>query len=95
MAVEAARRAEALLAKDDPGADLRGRVDSMLADITREHDAAAAIGKDQKMVERLTRIHDDLGVHREPGKADAEWADAFREYGVDVDVLDRDEAGRG
>ena len=45
------------------------------------------------MVERLVAIHDDLGVHMDSGRAEAEYADAFRDYGVDVEKLGAREAG--
>ncbi len=45
------------------------------------------------MVKRLAQIHDDIVVHFNMKRADAEYAAAFREYGVDVDKLDPPEAG--
>ena len=45
------------------------------------------------MVERLVAIHDDLGVHLDVAKAEAEYASAFRDYGVDVEALSPREAG--
>ena len=46
------------------------------------------------MIERLAEIHNDLGVHLDGERADAEYAAAFRNYGVDVDALDPVQAGR-
>ncbi len=94
LAIQAARRAESLQTREHSGgAHAGGRAGTILADITRERNAAAEIGKDQRMVERLTRIHDDLGVHREAARADAEWSEAFHDYGVDLSELTVEEAG--
>ena len=46
------------------------------------------------MVERLAAIHNDLGVHNDAVKADAEYAAAFRAYGVDLDRMEPEPAGR-
>ncbi len=69
-------------------AELAARVEHVAATVSRERDRSEAIGKDRRMVERLVEIHDDLGVHGESARAEAEWAAAFRAYGVDVDALD-------
>jgi tetratricopeptide (TPR) repeat protein/tRNA A-37 threonylcarbamoyl transferase component Bud32 len=93
QAIEAARRAESLLTRDEGSTELRDRVRSSLAAIERERDEAEAAEKDRRMVERLAGIHNDLGVHRDFERADAEYAAAFRGYGVDLDALDPAEAG--
>ncbi len=67
---------------------------AFLADLVRERDAAEAAEKDRRIVERLAAIHNDFGVHNDEAKADAEYAAAFRAYGVDLDQLDPAEAGR-
>ena len=46
------------------------------------------------MVARLAAIHNDLGVHNDAVKADAEYAAAFRAYGVDLDRMQPEPAGR-
>ena len=92
-AIEAARRAEALLAQGEEAGDLRGRVRALLTAIARERAEAEAAEKDRRMVERLAEIHADFGVHLDHAKMDAEYAAAFRDYGVDVDALDPAEAG--
>ena len=86
-AIEAARRAESLLGGGDAGPELRDRVKAFLAELVRERDAAEAAEKDRRMVERLAAIHNDLGVHNDVAKADAEYAAAFRAYGVDLDRI--------
>ena len=50
--------------------------------------------RDRRMIERLAEIHNDLGVHLDGERADAEYAAAFRNYGVDIDALDPAQAGR-
>jgi serine/threonine-protein kinase len=93
-AIEAARRAESLLGGGDAGAGLRDRVEAFIADLVRERGAAEAAEKDRRIVERLAAIHNDLGVHNDVAKADAEYAAAFHAYGVNLDELDPAESGR-
>ena len=93
-AIEAARRGESLLGGGEAGSEQRERVQAFLADLVRERDAAEAVEKDRRVVERLAAIHNDFGVHNDEAKADAEYASAFRAYGVDLDKLDPKEAGR-
>ena len=64
------------------------RVRAFLADLIRERDAAEAAEKDRRIVERLAAILNDFGVHGDERKADAEYASAFRAYGVDLDAPD-------
>ena len=93
-AIEAARRAESLLGGGAAGSEQRERVQAFLADLVRERDAAEAVEKDRRIVERLAAILNDLGVHNDDAKADAEYAAAFRAYGVDLDELDPTTAGQ-
>ncbi|WP_159452299.1 serine/threonine-protein kinase [Singulisphaera sp. GP187] len=86
-AIEAARRAESVLG-DNPGKGLRARVHAYLAELVRERDAAADAEKDRRIVERLAAVLNDLGVHNDDAKADADFASAFRAYGVDLDRSD-------
>jgi serine/threonine-protein kinase len=92
-ALEAARRAEALLSRGEAGAALRDRVQTLLSNIARERDKAEEVGKDRRMVERLAEIHNDLAVHEDASRTDAEFAEAFRNYGTDLDELSPQEAG--
>jgi eukaryotic-like serine/threonine-protein kinase len=93
QAIEAARRAESLLTREEVSAELRERVRSFLANTERERDQSQAAEKDRRMVERLAGIHNDLGVHLDSARADAEYAAAFRGYGVDLEALDPVVAG--
>jgi len=93
-AIEAARRAESLLGGSDAGPELSERVKGFLAVLARERDAAEGAEKDRRMVERLAAIQNELGVHNDVAKADAEYAAAFRVYGVDLDRTAPEAAGR-
>jgi serine/threonine-protein kinase len=93
-AIEAARRAESLLGGSNAGHELLDRVRTSLAELVRERDAANAAEKDRRMVARLAAIHNDLGIHDDAVKADAEYAAAFRAYGVDFDRMQPESAGR-
>jgi serine/threonine-protein kinase len=92
-AIEAARRAQALISGRYVGPALRLRANSVLQGIERERDRVEAAEKDRRMVERLAGIHNDLGVHGNDRQADAEYLAAFRSYGVDVDALEPANAG--
>jgi eukaryotic-like serine/threonine-protein kinase len=92
-ALEAAKRAEALLARGEGSSELRGRVSVALSSIAAERAAAESTEKDRRMVERLAEIHASTGVILDLGKVESDYAAAFRDYGVDVDSLDSAEAG--
>ena len=93
QAIETARRAESLLSRAEGDAELRDRVRAFLSAIERERDEVESAEKDRRMVERLAEIHNDLGVHHDSKRVDAEYSAAFREYGVNLDVGDPAEAG--
>jgi eukaryotic-like serine/threonine-protein kinase len=93
-AFEAASRARAPLPRSQCTADLCNRVDALLATVTRERNNADLQRRDRRMIEHLTEIHNDLGVHPDGERADTEYATAFRNYGVDIDALDPVQAGR-
>ncbi len=93
-AIEAARRAESLLVDGSVGSEQRERVQAFLSDIVLERDAAEAAEKDRRIVERLAAVLNDFGVHNDETKADAEYAAAFRAYGVDLNKLDPTTAGK-
>jgi serine/threonine-protein kinase len=100
-ALSAANRAKALLlaGESDPG--LCRRVDQLAATLQQEqagaaHRAAEA-DRDRKFIERLNRIRltrFERGEKWEPASSDAEYATAFREFGIDVDTLDPMESSR-
>jgi serine/threonine-protein kinase len=92
-AIDALKQAEALLDRSEGETDLRNRVQAQLTATVSERDAHEAVGKDRRMIERLGQIHDDFAVHLDSRKMDAEYAAAFRDYGVEVDALDPAHAG--
>ncbi|MFO0958370.1 MAG: protein kinase [Isosphaeraceae bacterium] len=92
--IEAARRAEGLLAGSDSGPEHQERVRDYIDALVREREAAEAAEKDRRIVERLAAILNDFGVHSDEQKADSDYAAAFRAYGVDVDALGPPSAGR-
>jgi serine/threonine-protein kinase len=94
----AARRADALLAGGAAGAAVRARAQGVLAGLEQEQAEAQAKSaearRDRQLLDRLERIRSKMS---EPGGADrldAEYAAAFREFGLDLDTLDPKEAGR-
>ena len=93
-AIEAARRAESLLSTGDAGVELHDRVRTFMGDLVRERDMAERAERDRRIVDRLAAIQNDFGVHNDDAKADAEYAAAFRAYGVDVDHFEPGAAGR-
>jgi serine/threonine-protein kinase len=86
----ATRRADDLLGESrDPSGRAR------LAELTRQIEAGLkAAQRDREMVDRLEQIHGDYLVHYDRKIKDSNYARAFREYGIDLDVLDPDEAAR-
>jgi hypothetical protein len=93
-AIEAARRAEGLLAGSDAGPERKDRVREALDVLVRERKAFEAAEKDRRIVERRAAVLNDFGVHGDERKANADYAAAFRAYGVDVDSLPPSAAGR-
>ena len=93
-AIEAARRAETLLAGNDASLEQKERVRRFLDELVREREAIEAVEKDRRIVERLAAVLNDFGVHGDERKANSDYAAAFRAYGVDVDSLDPSAAGR-
>ena len=93
LAIEAAKRAEALLVEGESNPEMRGRVENLLTTLGHQRDEATLIVRDRHIVERFATIHNDLGVHLDPERANEEYAAAFRDYGVDVEKLDPQEAG--
>ncbi len=94
QAIEAARRAESLLSQgEEVSPELRNRVLSVLGIIALDRQLVESAEKDRRMVGRLAEIHNDLGVHGDRERIDAEYAAAFRDYGVDVDAADPAKAG--
>ena len=53
------------------------------------HDSEA----EQKLVQRLETIRGQRGQHYDPARSDADYAQAFRDAGLDLDATDPKQAG--
>jgi tetratricopeptide (TPR) repeat protein len=95
-ALSAARRAEGLLAAGTGDADLHRRVQEL--GFTLEQEAAAAQARDEAaatdrhLLDRLAEIRSQRGDEFSKADTDADYARAFRDYGIDVEVLNPAEA---
>ncbi len=96
--VSAARRARDLLAQGEPDGALQQRVDDTLTGVEQEHAAAAKqaadIERDRKLLAELEAIRGSRSEHWEPKQTDKDYAAAFRAFGIDLDQLDPDDAGK-
>jgi serine/threonine-protein kinase len=92
-ATQAARRAEALLKRPEVAPDLRREISDLVAIVEGERDRAQVRSKDRRTFERLASIHTDMALHLDYGRADREYATAYRDYGLDVDRLPPADAG--
>jgi serine/threonine-protein kinase len=92
-ATQAARRAKALLAWSEVGPGLRREIRGLVATVARERDQAEERSKDRRLLERLTTIHADMAMRIDRAQSDREYETAFRDYGIDVDQLEPDDAG--
>lgn len=92
-ATQASRRAEAMLARPEVGPELRSEIQDLVATIARERDRAELRSRDRRMLQRIVAIHTDLALHLDFGRADREYAAAFRDYRIDVDGLQPTDAG--
>jgi eukaryotic-like serine/threonine-protein kinase len=102
----AANEARSILEAGEPSVALRSRVAELLATLEKEQaDAshrATELDKDRKLFDRLDALRFEFvnkqDIERPYGtgsdKIDNAYADAFREFGIDVDRLEPAEAGR-
>ncbi len=97
-AVVAARRARDLLAEDEADQALRQHVNDVLAALEREQAAAlkqaAEAERDRKLLGELEAIRGNRIEYLDPKQSDREYAAAFRSFGIDLDRLDPEEAGK-
>ena len=94
-------RASSLLRAGEPALALGTRVQEVAAQITEERkaalDRAREADRDVAMLARLESVRAPEGSDFDPSdneRLNAEYASAFREYGIDVDALAPDEAAR-
>ncbi len=92
-ALALARQAEALLANGVGDAATAGRVQAVLGPLAREHEQAVAVERDRRLVARLDEIRFQIGESVDRKQADADFAAAFREAGLDVEGLPPAEVG--
>ena len=76
----------------------RRRVDSLVSDVERDRAAATEktrrIEIDRIMLAELESVRGNRVDHRELKRSDAEYADVFRQAGLDLDATGPEEAGR-
>jgi serine/threonine-protein kinase len=95
-ALQSARRAEQLARSGAATVSLRARVQTVLNQIEREHAAATEradeLARDRRLLERLEIVRANGGEHWDPKRTDTEYEVVFREFGLDVDRLDAQQA---
>ncbi len=98
-AAAAAKRAEGLLAQGEGGDLQKRRVDSLVSEVERDRSAAAEkarqIAVDRVLLEELESVRASGSRVTNPGlkRTDADYAEAFRKAGLDLDATRPDEAG--
>jgi tetratricopeptide (TPR) repeat protein/tRNA A-37 threonylcarbamoyl transferase component Bud32 len=94
-ALSAARRAESLLAAGSGDPDLHRRVQELGTTLEQEATAAqaraAAAAADRNLLDRLAEIRSQRGDEFSKADTDADYARAFRDYGIEVEALDPQE----
>jgi eukaryotic-like serine/threonine-protein kinase len=97
-ALAAVRRAVVLAQQGDADARARRRVDQILAVFAAERDDAEARARqlrvDRELLARLEAVRGDRSEHMDPKRSDADYADAFRKAGLDLDMVSPAEAGK-
>jgi serine/threonine protein kinase/Tfp pilus assembly protein PilF len=94
----AADRARGLLAEGEADDALSARVKAALADLEREQatavKGAAEVARDRALLSQLETIRGNASEHWNPKRTDIDYAAAFRAFGIDLDQLDPEEAGK-
>src|SRR5262249_22087227 len=97
-ALSAGKRAEGLLAQGEADAPLRRRVSDLLAQVKAEQAAAAEKARrveiDRALLSDLEAIRGNRADHDDPKRTDADYAEAFRKAGLELDTTDPDTAGK-
>jgi tetratricopeptide (TPR) repeat protein len=89
-ALAAAGHARGLMAQGEANAALRDQVGGELAALEREQEEAKS---ERRLLDELEGIRANRSEHWDPKQTDAEYAAAFRRFGIDLDQLDPNEAG--
>ncbi len=91
------KHAEALLGQGEDDAALRERVAAARAGLDRGRRKAELAARDalaeRTLLAQLEAIRGERSEHWDSKRADREYADAFRAFGVDLDVATAEEAG--
>jgi serine/threonine-protein kinase len=90
-AVAAVRHARDLVAQGEADAPLRDQVNAEMIAFEREQREAQV---ERQLLDDLDAIRGNRSEHLDPKRSDAEYAAAFRGFGIDLDRLDPEEAGR-
>jgi serine/threonine-protein kinase len=97
-ALEAVRRAQSLVDAGAPAAGARQRLRDLLQSLDEEGrfalTRAAEARADRRILERLGQSRLAFGEYYDRARLGARFADAFREYGIDIQTLDPALAGR-
>jgi tetratricopeptide (TPR) repeat protein len=97
-AVAAATRARELLDQGEADPALRQQVTDVLAGLLREQATAekqaAEVERDRKLLAKLEAIRGSRSEHFDPKQTDTEYGAAFRGFGIDLDQLDPEQAGK-
>jgi serine/threonine-protein kinase len=88
-ALAAAHKAVGLAETGEASAELRQQAAELVGELGRE---AMAAEHDRKMLVRLAEVRSSKEDEFSPGRADGEYAKAFQEYDLDLDVLEPAEA---
>lgn len=91
------KAAEELLRHAEHDPELAARVESVRSELEHGHGEAVRRAReaeaDQRLVAHLETVRTDRGEHWDPERTDREFAEAFREYGVDFEKTDPKTAG--
>ena len=99
-AIASANQARSSLDAGEPTSELRSRVFQIIATIEHEQADASQRARenerDRKFLERLDKIRNstDNSEYSDFRKLNSDFTAAFREFGIDLDLLDPKEAGR-
>jgi eukaryotic-like serine/threonine-protein kinase len=92
-ATQAARRAEAAIARPEVSPEVRREIQGLVTTVARERDEAELRSRDRRLLQRLAAIHADIALDLNYARADREYLAAFQDYRIDVDRLEPADAG--
>lgn len=92
--IQAANRTERLLAFSEVTTEIRQEIQQLVPMVQQEYREAKNQSKDNRMRKKLSTIKDEIDRHRDFSRANRENAEAFRDYGLDLEHLQRADAVR-